>query len=91
MRSKLLIRLISHYCMFSRTSIFYPSCLTGKVFSIPFIWPTSNKHAHRFSLLRLDRSFSEKYRKAIIRSMDLCAVKKHIMDPPEFEIITTPA
>ena len=46
----------------------------------------------KFSInLRLPEGFSEKYRKAIIRSMDLCAVKKHIMDPPEFEIITTPA
>lgn len=36
--------------------------------------------------LTLPEGFPEKYRKAIIRSMNLCTVKKHMMDPPEFEI-----
>jgi len=39
--------------------------------------------------LRLPEGFDEKYRKAIIRSMDLCSVKKHMMNPPEFEITTS--
>ena len=26
---------------------------------------------------------------AIIRAMDLCAVKKHLMNAPEFEIVTS--
>jgi len=39
--------------------------------------------------LRLPEGFDEKYRKAIIRSMDLCSVKKHMLDPPEFEITTS--
>lgn len=30
--------------------------------------------------------FPEKYRPAIIRAMDQCAVKRHIMEKPEFEI-----
>jgi ribosomal protein S12 methylthiotransferase accessory factor len=30
--------------------------------------------------------FPEKYHKAIINSMDLCAVKKHMQNPPSFEI-----
>ena len=38
--------------------------------------------------LKLPRGFPEKYRKAIIRVMDLCSVKKNILDPPEFEILT---
>jgi uncharacterized OsmC-like protein len=30
----------------------------------------------------------EKYKSALIRSVDLCTVKKHIMDSPDFEIVT---
>ena len=36
--------------------------------------------------LHLPDSFPEKHKKAIIRSMDLCTVKKHMLNPPEFEI-----
>ncbi len=36
--------------------------------------------------LDLPKDFPEKYKEAIIRSMDQCSVKKHIMDPPEFDI-----
>ena len=36
--------------------------------------------------LRVPAEFPEKYKKAIVRTMDLCTVKKHIINPPEFEI-----
>ncbi|MBT6503089.1 MAG: osmotically inducible protein OsmC [Deltaproteobacteria bacterium] len=36
--------------------------------------------------LTLPEGFPEKYKEAIIRSMDQCTVKKHILDPPEFTI-----
>jgi len=36
--------------------------------------------------LRLPGGFPEKYRDAIIRAMDQCVVKKHILDPPKFTI-----
>ena len=36
----------------------------------------------------LPADFPEKYKKALIHSVDLCAVKKTILDPPEFEITT---
>ncbi|MBW1736689.1 MAG: OsmC family protein [Deltaproteobacteria bacterium] len=39
--------------------------------------------------LKLPPGFPEKYRGAIIKSMDLCAVKKHILNPPQFEIKTS--
>jgi len=39
--------------------------------------------------LRLPGEFPEKMIPAIIRSMDLCAVKKHINNAPEFIIQTT--
>ena len=36
--------------------------------------------------LRLPPGFPEKYREAIVRAVDQCAVKKAIFDPPRFEI-----
>ena len=33
--------------------------------------------------------FPEKYHEALVNSASLCAVKKHIQDPPEFAIFTT--
>ena len=36
--------------------------------------------------ITLPTGFPEKYRKAIWRSANLCTVKKHILNPPEFAI-----
>ncbi len=45
------------------------------------------KRFTKFTLdLTLPEGFPEKYRKSILRVMDLCFVKKHIVDPPEFEL-----
>lgn len=38
--------------------------------------------------LTLPQDFPEKYRDGIIRAMNLCAVKRHMMDAPEFIIET---
>jgi ribosomal protein S12 methylthiotransferase accessory factor len=38
--------------------------------------------------IKLPRGFPEKHREAVIRAADLCAVKKHMLDPPAFEIRT---
>jgi len=38
--------------------------------------------------LHLPAGFPEKYRSAIIRATDQCAVKKALLDPPEIELIT---
>ena len=32
--------------------------------------------------------FPEKYHDALVHAVDLCAVKRHMVDPPEFEIKT---
>ena len=37
----------------------------------------------------LPQGFPEKYREAAIHSAELCAVKKHLEHPPEFEISTS--
>jgi len=46
--------------------------------------------AHRIGRLVLDitlpEGFPEKHREAVIRAADLCAVKKHMLQPPAFEI-----
>ena len=41
--------------------------------------------------IRLPAGFPEKHREAVIRAADLCAVKKHILQPPAFEIRTVGA
>ena len=38
--------------------------------------------------LRLPPGFPDRYRKALIRSMEMCFVKKHLDQPPAFEIET---
>ena len=39
--------------------------------------------------LHLPTAFPEKYRAAIVRAVDQCAVKRHILDPPRFEVTTS--
>ena len=38
--------------------------------------------------LKLPAGFPEKYRDAVVNAMNLCAVKKHLHQPPAFEITT---
>jgi putative redox protein len=38
--------------------------------------------------IRLPEGFPEKHREAVVRAAELCAVKKHILEPPVFEIRT---
>jgi putative redox protein len=38
--------------------------------------------------IKLPAGFPEKHREAVIRAADLCSVKKHIFNPPAFEIRT---
>jgi putative redox protein len=39
--------------------------------------------------IQLPSDFPEKYKDAVINSANLCAVKKHINYPPEFEVVTS--
>ena len=47
---------------------------------------------HRLSKVDIEivvpKDFPEKYRKALVRSADLCAVKRVMADPPDFAITT---
>jgi putative redox protein len=38
--------------------------------------------------IQIPAEFPEKYRDSLIRSAELCAVKKHLENPPKFEIST---
>lgn len=39
--------------------------------------------------LHTPKDFPAKYEKAVIKSMNLCAVKKHMENPPNFNTVTT--
>lgn len=47
---------------------------------------------HRLAKVRLTlilpSAFPEKYRRAIVRAVDQCSVKRTLLDPPEFDIVT---
>ena len=50
---------------------------------------TETKRLDRVAItMQLPNDFPEKYRSAIIRATDQCAVKKALLDPPEIELIT---
>jgi putative redox protein len=38
--------------------------------------------------IQVPEGFPEKYRPSLIHSAELCAVKKHLENPPKFEVIT---
>jgi ribosomal protein S12 methylthiotransferase accessory factor len=39
--------------------------------------------------IQLPPDFPEKYKEAVIRAAELCAVKKHLEQPPAFEVYTS--
>ena len=52
----------------------------------------TDREGKRLALVRLEielpPGFPEKYREAIIRSVDQCSVKRQILEPPRFEVAT---
>jgi ribosomal protein S12 methylthiotransferase accessory factor len=49
--------------------------------------PERRRVAKMLIEIHLPTGFPDKYRKAVLRSADQCAVKRHIVEPPEFEIV----
>lgn len=41
--------------------------------------------------IQLPADFPEKYRTAVVKAAEACSVKKHLFDPPEFEVTTAVA
>ena len=50
--------------------------------------PEKHRVARIVIEIKLPEGFPEKHKEAVIRAADLCAVKKHILTPPAFEIRT---
>ena len=50
--------------------------------------PEKHRVARLAIEIKLPDGFPEKHKEAVIRAADLCAVKKHILSPPTFEIRT---
>ena len=61
----------------------------GMTLAVRYDW---DEKKHAITTMRIEANlppgFPEQYKKAVIRAMDLCTVKKNIIHPPEF-IITT--
>ena len=54
---------------------------------ITMLWERDEKQPLKARIrfeVKLPIGFPDKYRQGIIKAMDLCAVKKHIQNPPEF-------
>ncbi len=59
----------------------------GMSLKMVYDWNKELKRYPKMSVeLTLPEEFPEKYRGAIIKAMDQCVVKKHILEAPEFEI-----
>ncbi len=59
----------------------------GMALKLGYGWDKEQKKYPQMKVeLTLPDGFPEKYREAIIRAMDQCVVKKHIIDPPDFFI-----
>lgn len=52
--------------------------------------PQTDPETHRVARVgievHLPPGFPEKYRAAILRTIDQCSVKRHILEPPEFQV-----
>ncbi|MFH1123457.1 MAG: OsmC family protein [Pseudomonadota bacterium] len=59
----------------------------GMTLTLTYEMDEKNQVCERLNIdLKLPASFPEKYKKAVVRVMGLCSVKKHILKPPEFLI-----
>lgn len=59
----------------------------GMQLTMNYSWDEELKKYPRMELeLQLPKGFPEKYQDAIVRAIDQCVVKKHIIDPPEIQV-----
>jgi putative redox protein len=59
----------------------------GMALTLTYDWNEKKQACERLHIdLKLPPGFPDRYKKAVIRVVDLCAVKRHIMNPPEFII-----
>jgi ribosomal protein S12 methylthiotransferase accessory factor len=61
--------------------------ITGMKLSMKYDWDADAKRYPKMTIeLTLPDGFPEKYHSALLRSIDQCVVKQHIIEPPEFAI-----
>lgn len=61
--------------------------MEGMKLSMRNEWDKEQKRSPKMTIeLKLPQDFPEKYHSAILRAMDQCVVKQHILNAPEFDI-----
>lgn len=57
----------------------------GMSLSLRYAWDEETKRYPQMEIkLKLPEGFPEKYKDVMVRAMDQCVVKKHIVEPPDF-------
>ena len=68
------------------------STRSGLALSVTSEWDRERKLMTRIRIeITLPPAFPEKYREAVVRAVDQCTVKRHLVEPPRFEVVTAPA
>ncbi|WP_291326427.1 OsmC family protein [Desulfovibrio sp. UCD-KL4C] len=61
--------------------------MNGIALNVEYIEDPETFHISKVNyLLTLPEGFPEKYKAALLRAIDLCSVKKHLINPPDFEL-----
>lgn len=61
--------------------------LEGFKINLDFGWDRDARLVKKVGMkITLPKDFPERYKAALIKSVELCAVKRHLAAPPEFEI-----
>jgi len=61
--------------------------MDGMKLTMRSVWDSDQHRYTKMSIeLKTPEGFPEKYRRAIVRAMNLCTVKRCILNPPEFEV-----
>jgi len=64
----------------------------GLSLSVKPEWDQERKLVARIRIeIVLPPAFPEKYREAVVRAVDQCTVKRHLAEPPGFEVVTAKA
>jgi len=59
----------------------------GMALTMRYDWDEGKKAVEKLYIdLKVPPGFPDRYKKAVLRVMDLCSVKKHMIHPPEFVI-----
>ncbi len=66
--------------------------MDGLGLSVEPEWDPARKLASRIRIeIVLPEGFPEKYREAVLRAVDQCSVKRHLLEPPAFDVVAVTA